>query len=81
MYICVLIIIFIVLSLFLYIDLKNSISNRNKTSGYTDKEREGFSKLFEEGFLDSFRVFYFNVCDCWFFWIYMMNVRVKNIGW
>lgn len=76
-----LIIIFIVLSLFLYIDLKNSISNRNKTSGYTDKEREGFSKLFEEGFLDSFRVFYFNVRDCWFFWIYMMNVRVKNIGW
>lgn len=81
MYICVLTITSIVSSLPLHTDLKNPTSNRNKTPGYTDKEREGFSKLLEEGFLDSFRVLYPNARDCWSFWTYMMNARAKNIGW
>lgn len=63
------------------VDLKNPTTNRNKTAGYTDQEREGFSKLLGEGFLDSFRVLYPNARDCWSFWTYMMNARGKNIGW
>ncbi|XP_062591479.1 exodeoxyribonuclease-like [Saccostrea cucullata] len=63
------------------VDLKNPATNRNKTPGYTDQEREGFTKLLGEGFVDSFRALYPNARDCWSFWTYMMNARAKNIGW
>lgn len=39
------------------IDLKNPKTNR-KNAGFTDEEREKFSILLENGFIDTFRYFY-----------------------
>ncbi|KAK3097002.1 hypothetical protein FSP39_005509 [Pinctada imbricata] len=63
------------------IDLKNPKSNKNKTAGFTDQERQGFTDLLDAGFVDSFRFLYPNARECWSFWSYMMNARAKNIGW
>lgn len=63
------------------IDLKNPKTNKNKTPGFHDDERQGFTDLLAEGFVDSFRELYPNARDCWSFWTYMMNARAKNVGW
>ncbi|MGQ0515324.1 hypothetical protein ACT453_25770, partial [Bacillus sp. D-CC] len=39
------------------IDLKNPKSNR-KNPGFSDEEREKFTNLLEEGFIDTFRLIY-----------------------
>ena len=39
------------------IDLKNPRTNR-KNAGFTDEEREKFSKVVESGFIDTYRYFY-----------------------
>ncbi|VDI18129.1 AP endonuclease 1 [Mytilus galloprovincialis] len=62
-------------------DLKNPKTNRNKTPGFHDDERQGFTDLLAEGFFDSFRELYPNARECWSFWTYMMNARAKNVGW
>eukprot|EP00057_Strongylocentrotus_purpuratus_P023294 XP_011677768.1 PREDICTED: DNA-(apurinic or apyrimidinic site) lyase isoform X1 [Strongylocentrotus purpuratus] len=63
------------------IDLKNPKSNRNKTPGFTDQEREGFTSLLDMGFVDSFRHLYPEEADAYSFWTYMGNCRAKNVGW
>jgi len=63
------------------IDLKNPESNKNKTAGFSDAEREGFSKVLEAGFVDSFRHLYPQEKGAWTFWTYMGNAREKDIGW
>jgi exodeoxyribonuclease-3 len=61
------------------IDLKNPSSN-HRNPGFTDEEREKFTKLLNSGFVDSFRAFYPNrVKYTW--WSYMFQSRAKNIGW
>ncbi|XP_060079663.1 DNA-(apurinic or apyrimidinic site) endonuclease-like [Ylistrum balloti] len=61
-------------------DLKNPKTNK-KTAGFTEAEREQFTNLLGEGFVDSFRELYPNARDCFSFWTYMMNARAKNVGW
>ncbi|OWF42055.1 DNA-(apurinic or apyrimidinic site) lyase-like [Mizuhopecten yessoensis] len=61
-------------------DLKNPKTNK-KTPGFTEAEREEFTKLLGEGYVDSFRELYPNARDCFSFWTYMMNARAKNVGW
>lgn len=63
------------------IDLKNPKSNRNKTPGFSDQEREGFTNLLDEGFVDSFRHLYPDKAEAYSFWTYMGNCRAKNVGW
>ncbi|XP_033636120.1 DNA-(apurinic or apyrimidinic site) lyase-like [Asterias rubens] len=63
------------------IDLKNPKPNRNKTPGFTDDEREGFTKLLDEGFVDCLRHLYPDREFAYSFWTYMGNCRVKNVGW
>ena len=62
------------------IDLKNPKSNRG-SAGFSDEERESFTKLLEAGFTDTFR--YLNPdaigADTW--WSYMFKAREKNAGW
>lgn len=61
------------------IDIAHPNSNRNNP-GFTDAERNSFSKLLEAGFVDSFR--YFNKDPHQYsWWSYMFNAREKNIGW
>ncbi|XP_069134148.1 DNA repair nuclease APEX1-like [Argopecten irradians] len=61
-------------------DLKNPKTNK-KTAGFTEAEREEFTNLLAEGYVDSFRELYPNARDCFSFWTYMMNSRAKNVGW
>jgi len=61
------------------IDLKNPKSNR-KNAGFTDDERNNFTKLLESGFVDTFREFNTEGGQ-YSWWSYMFNARKRNIGW
>ena len=62
------------------IDLKNPKTNR-KNAGFTDEERGCFSRLMEEGFLDTFRMFYPDLEGAYSWWSYRFKAREKNAGW
>ncbi|MBR5583600.1 MAG: exodeoxyribonuclease III [Lachnospiraceae bacterium] len=62
------------------IDLKNPKTNR-KNAGFTDEEREKFSILLENGFIDTFRYFYPDVEGIYSWWSYRFQSRAKNAGW
>ena len=62
------------------IDLANPKSNYNKTSGYTQVEIDGMSKLLKVGFLDSFRHFHPDTVK-YSFWSMRMGARARNVGW
>lgn len=62
------------------IDLKNPRTNR-KNAGFTDEEREKFSVLLENGFIDTFRYFYPDLKDAYSWWSYRFHAREKNAGW
>ena len=61
------------------IDLANPKSNR-RNAGFTDEERQGFSNILEEGFVDTFRMFNKDPGQ-YTWWSYRSNARSKNIGW
>lgn len=63
------------------IDLANPKSNYNKTAGYTQVEIDGFTRLLEEGFFDSFRTLNPEVTGAYSYWSYMFNARENNTGW
>ncbi len=62
------------------IDLKNPKTNR-KNAGFTDEEREKFSCLLENGFIDTFRYFYPETEGAYSWWSYRFKAREKNAGW
>lgn len=62
------------------IDLKNPKTNR-KNAGFTDEERACFTKVVENGFVDTFRYFYPDMPDMYSWWSYMGQARAKNVGW
>ena len=62
------------------IDLKNPASNRGN-AGFSDEERESFSKLLSCGFTDSFRKLYPDTIGAYTWWSYMYNARANNAGW
>ena len=62
------------------IDLKNPKTNR-RNAGFTDEEREKFSTLLEEGFIDTFRYFYPELEGMYSWWSYRFNARANNAGW
>lgn len=62
------------------IDLKNPKTNR-KNAGFTDEEREKFSILLENGFVDTFRYFYPDQEGIYSWWSYRFKAREKNAGW
>ena len=62
------------------IDLKNPASNRGN-AGFSDEERESFTKLLDCGFTDSFRFLYPDVTGAYTWWSYMFQARAKNAGW
>ena len=62
------------------IDLKNPKSNRGN-AGFSDEERESFTKTLASGFTDSFRLLYPDDRDCYTWWSYMFKAREKNAGW
>ena len=62
------------------IDLKNPKSNRGN-AGFSDEERESFTKTLSLGFTDTFRHLYPDATDCYTWWSYMFKAREKNAGW
>jgi exodeoxyribonuclease-3 len=62
------------------IDLKNPATNR-KNAGFTDEEREKFTKLLDSGFVDTFRYFNPELTGAYSWWSYRFNARKNNAGW
>ncbi|PDY44713.1 exodeoxyribonuclease III [Bacillus pseudomycoides] len=62
------------------IDLKNPKTNR-KNPGFSDQEREKFTRIVDEGFIDTYRYLYPDQEGAYSWWSYRMNARAKNIGW
>ena len=62
------------------IDLKNPKTNR-KNAGFTDEERQKFTELLEQGFVDTFRYFYPAREGIYSWWSYRFKAREKNAGW
>ena len=62
------------------IDLKNPKTNR-KNAGFTDQEREKFTRLLEAGFVDTYRYFYPDQEGIYSWWSYRFKAREKNAGW
>lgn len=61
------------------IDLKNPKSNR-QNAGFTDQERQQFTTLLDQGFVDTFRTLHpEQVTYSW--WSYRFQARQKNAGW
>ena len=62
------------------IDLKNPASNHG-SAGFSDEEREAFTKLLEAGFTDTFRHLYPTLTEAYTWWSYMFKSRERNTGW
>ncbi len=61
------------------IDLKNPDTN-HFNPGFSDQERNKFTKLLETGFIDSFRYLYPDTIK-YSWWSYRQNARERNVGW
>ena len=62
------------------IDLKNPKTNR-KNAGFTDEEREKFTRLLDAGFIDTWRYFNPDLEGVYSWWSYRFKAREKNAGW
>lgn len=62
------------------IDLKNPKTNRGN-AGFSDEERESFTKLLESGFTDSFRYLHPDATGAYTWWSYQFKARQNNAGW
>ena len=61
------------------IDLKNPETN-HMSAGFSDEERNAFTKLLECGFKDTFRTLYPDTIK-YSWWSYRMRAREKGVGW
>ncbi len=60
-------------------DLARPKENKGK-KGFTEEERQGFQKMLDGGFLDTFRIFTSgNGHYTW--WTHWANARARNVGW
>ncbi|MCC8118003.1 MAG: exodeoxyribonuclease III [Bacteroidales bacterium] len=62
------------------IDLARPKQNR-RNPGFTDEERECFSRLLSHGFVDTYRHFYPDQEGGYSWWSYRFKGREKNLGW
>lgn len=63
------------------IDLANPNNNR-RSAGFTDEEREGFTKLLDKGFTDTFRYVHGDVIGQYSWWNQRVKTsKVNNSGW
>ena len=61
------------------IDLKNPDIN-HFNAGFSDQEREAFTNLLSNGYIDTYRFLYPNKVE-YSWWSYRSRAREKNIGW
>lgn len=62
------------------IDIARAKENYNRSAGYTQREIDGFTRLLEAGFVDTFRRFYPEQAK-YTYWDYVTKAREKNVGW
>lgn len=62
------------------IDIARAKQNYNKSSGYTQKEIDGFQRLLDYGFVDTFRHFHPEEVK-YSYWNQMFKSRERNVGW
>ncbi|MGV3510084.1 MAG: exodeoxyribonuclease III [Sphingobacteriaceae bacterium] len=62
------------------IDIARAKENYNKSAGYTQREIDGFDKLLNTGFIDTFRYFHPEEIK-YTYWNQMFNARARNRGW
>ena len=62
------------------IDLANP-KNNTKNAGFTKEERDDFTELLADGYIDTYRFLNPDKTGVYTFWTYMMNCRAKNVGW
>ncbi|EOT44888.1 exodeoxyribonuclease III [Enterococcus columbae] len=62
------------------IDLKNWKTNQ-RNAGFTIEEREKFTQLLANGYIDTFRYFYPEKEGVYSWWSYRFNARKNNAGW
>lgn len=63
------------------IDLYDPNGNRNKTAGFTDRERESFSELLDAGFYDVYRKLHPAKIDYTHWTVRRKDARKLNKGW
>ncbi len=61
------------------IDLKNPKTN-TMNPGFTIQERQAFTRLLNEGYIDTYRYLYPNKIE-YSWWSYRFNSRASNAGW
>ena len=61
------------------IDLKNPDTN-HESAGFSDQERDAFTKLLQCGFKDTFRQLYPDTVK-YSWWSYRMRARERGVGW
>lgn len=61
------------------IDIKNPKTNQ-KNAGFTKEEREAFSSLLSEGYIDTFRYLHKDLVK-YSWWSYRIKGRERGIGW
>lgn len=63
------------------IDLAHPNNNR-RSAGFTDEERSGFSKLLDQGFVDTFRYLHGDVTGVYSWWNQRAKTsKINNSGW
>ncbi len=62
------------------IDIARAKENYNKSAGYTQREIDGFDKLLNSGFVDTYRHLYPTEVK-YSYWNQMFNARARNRGW
>ena len=62
------------------IDLKNPASNRGN-AGFSDEERDSFTKTLAAGFTDTFRFRNPDAVGVYSWWSYRFQARKNNAGW
>lgn len=62
------------------IDLANPKTNHNN-AGFTDRERNAFSRLLARGFVDTYRHLHPDTAKAYSWWSYRANARARNVGW
>jgi exodeoxyribonuclease III len=62
------------------IDIARPKENYNRSAGYTQREIDGFQRLLDEGFTDTFRHLHPQEVK-YTYWNNLFNSRAKNVGW
>jgi exodeoxyribonuclease-3 len=62
------------------IDIARPKENYNRSAGFTQREIDGFQRLLDAGFTDTFRHFHPGEIK-YTYWNFVTNGRAKNVGW